>query len=93
MLARRDKVAFEPPEASWLASEPWRERLAEVLLDSSTKARGLYDCAAIETDLRAGVWRDHGAVWRAFCAERLEACICAVGAAPGGRPLASEQLR
>ena len=70
VLARRDKVAFEPPEASWLASEPWRERLAEVLLDPSTKAGGLYDCAAIETDLRAGVWRDHGAVWRAFCAER-----------------------
>ena len=69
VLARRDKVAFEPPEARWLASEAWRQRIAEVLLDPGTKARGVYDSAAIEADLHAGVWCDHAAVWRAFCVE------------------------
>lgn len=69
VLARRDKVAFEPPQARWLATPAWRERIADVLLDPGTRARGLYDAGAIETDLRAGVWRDHAALWRAFCAE------------------------
>jgi len=69
ILARRDKVAFEPPEARWLATTQWRGRIAEVLLDGQTRARGIYDSAAIEADLKAGVWRDHAAVWRAFCAE------------------------
>jgi asparagine synthase (glutamine-hydrolysing) len=69
ILARRDKVAFEPPEARWLATPAWRDRIADVLLDPRTKVRELYDSAAIETDLRRGVWRDHAAVWRAFCAE------------------------
>jgi asparagine synthase (glutamine-hydrolysing) len=70
ILARRDKVAFEPPQARWLATDAWRERIAEVLLDTRTRARGLYDVGAIEADLRAGAWRDHAAIWRAFCAER-----------------------
>jgi asparagine synthase (glutamine-hydrolysing) len=69
ILARRDKVAFDPPEASWLATPAWRERIAGVLLDPATRARGIYDTAAIEADLRVGAWRDHGALWRAFCAE------------------------
>jgi asparagine synthase (glutamine-hydrolysing) len=69
VLARRDKVAFEPPQARWLRAPAWRERIAGVLLDPETRARGLYDAAAIEADLRAGVWRDHAALWRALCTE------------------------
>ena len=75
VLARRDKVAFEPPEARWLALPAWRERIAGVLLDPSVRARGLYDAEAIEADLRAGGWRDHAAVWRAFCAEVWRGCF------------------
>ncbi len=70
VLARRDKVAFEPPQARWLAEPAWRERIAAVLLDPSTRSLGIYDTGAIEADLRAEAWRDHQAVWRAFCAER-----------------------
>ena len=33
ILARRDKVGFEPPQARWLAEPAFRERIAEVLLD------------------------------------------------------------
>jgi asparagine synthase (glutamine-hydrolysing) len=69
VLARRDKIAFEPPQARWLAEPAWRERIAAVLLDPSTRARGLYDSEAVEADVRAGRWRDHGAVWRALSAE------------------------
>ena len=69
VLARRDKIAFEPPQARWLAEPAWRERIAQVLLDPATRARGLYDAGAVEADLSAGRWRDHSAIWRAFCAE------------------------
>ncbi len=69
VLARRDKIAFEPPQARWLTTAEWRERIASVLLDPSAQERGTYDSAAIEADLRAGAWRDHAAIWRAFCAE------------------------
>jgi hypothetical protein len=30
----------------------------------------LYDCAAIEADLRVGRWRDANAIWRALNLER-----------------------
>jgi asparagine synthase (glutamine-hydrolysing) len=69
VLARRDKVAFETPQARWLATPAWRERIGSVLLDPATTARAIYDAPAIEADLRTGIWRDHAAIWRAFCAE------------------------
>ena len=69
VLDRRDKVGYEAPQARWLATEPWRKRIGEVLLDPVTRGRELYDAAAIEADLAAGAWRDHAAIWRAFCAE------------------------
>jgi asparagine synthase (glutamine-hydrolysing) len=69
VLARRDKVAFDPPEARWLSTPAWRERIAAVLLDPATRALGIYDTPAIEADLRVGAWRDHPGVWRALCAE------------------------
>jgi asparagine synthase (glutamine-hydrolysing) len=82
VLARRDKVAFQPPEAQWLSTPGWRERIREVLLDPATRARGMYDSAAIEADLRAGRWRDHQAVWRALCAETWRAAFRTTPARP-----------
>jgi hypothetical protein len=69
VLARRDKVAFEPPQARWLAEPALRARVCEVLLDRDARDRGLYDTAAIEADARAGAWRDAGAIWTALNAE------------------------
>jgi asparagine synthase (glutamine-hydrolysing) len=69
VLARRDKVAFEPPQARWLADPALRARVCEVLLDPDARDRGLYDTAAIEADARAGQWRDAGAIWTALNAE------------------------
>jgi asparagine synthase (glutamine-hydrolysing) len=69
VLARRDKVGFEPPQARWLREPGFRVCIGEVLLDPAARARGLYDSAAVEADLAAGVWRDPGAIWRALNAE------------------------
>jgi asparagine synthase (glutamine-hydrolysing) len=69
VLDRRDKVAFEPPQARWLNDAGFRTRIAEVLLDPTARGRGLYDPSAIEADLANGSWRNHGAVWRALNAE------------------------
>ena len=69
ILARRDKVGFEAPQARWLAEPAFRERIAEVLLDPAARDRGLYDTAAIDADVRAGRWRDSAAIWRALNAE------------------------
>jgi asparagine synthase (glutamine-hydrolysing) len=69
LLARRDKVGFEPPQGRWLATPEFRKRIGEVLLDRDARRRGLYDTAAIEADLHAGRWRDHAAIWRALNAE------------------------
>ena len=66
ILARRDKVGFEPPQR---AGSPTRgcERIAEVLLDP-TRARRTGRRAAIEPDVSAGLARPVG-VWRALNAE------------------------
>ncbi len=69
ILDRAEKIAFEPPERRWLSTPAWRERIAAVLLDPATRARGIYAADAIEQDLRGPGWRDHRAIWRAFCAE------------------------
>jgi asparagine synthase (glutamine-hydrolysing) len=63
VLARRDKVGFEPPQARWLGSEAGRAWAAEVLLDADDPA---IDRAAVEDDVRAGAWRDPDALWRAM---------------------------
>jgi asparagine synthase (glutamine-hydrolysing) len=63
VLARRDKVGFEPPQARWLGSEAGRAWAAEVLLDADDPA---IDRAAVEEDVRAGAWRDPDALWRAM---------------------------
>ena len=66
VLARREKIGFEPPQARWLATSALRERACEVLLDAGARSRGIYDTAAIEADARAGAWRDPAALWRAL---------------------------
>ncbi len=69
VLDRRDKVGFEPPQAVWLADPAVRAWAGEVLLDRGARTADLIDRAAVEADVRAGRWRDHGALWRALNAE------------------------
>jgi asparagine synthase (glutamine-hydrolysing) len=66
---RADKVAYEPPQRSWLAESELRNRIADVLLDPRARARGLYDTDSIEADLRAEIWRDDPGIWRALNTE------------------------
>ncbi len=66
VLARRDKVGFEPPQATWFAEPAFRSTISAVLLDRAARARGLYDASEIEADLRAGLWRDPNGIWRAL---------------------------
>jgi asparagine synthase (glutamine-hydrolysing) len=82
ILDRTDKVGFEPPQASWLAKPAAHSLVRDVLLDRRARARGLYDVATIEHDLRAGAWRDQAAVWRALSAELwFGACVDSAPAA------------
>jgi asparagine synthase (glutamine-hydrolysing) len=69
VLDRRDKVGYETPQSRWLAQQSARVRIAEVLLDRETRSRGWLDADAVEADVRAGSWRDDGAIWRALNAE------------------------
>lgn len=66
VLARRDKVGFEPPQARWLGSAEGRQWAAELLLSGDVAADGTIDRAAVEDDVRAGAWRDPDALWRAM---------------------------
>jgi asparagine synthase (glutamine-hydrolysing) len=66
VLARRDKVGFEPPQAQWLGSEQGRAWAREVLLDPSARDQEAIDVSAVEADLDAGAWRDPDALWRAM---------------------------
>jgi asparagine synthase (glutamine-hydrolysing) len=69
ILQRSDKVAFEPPQAKWLSSPAWRERIAEVLLDPGALSSDRLDTDAIRKDLAAEHWRDSKAIWRAISVE------------------------
>jgi asparagine synthase (glutamine-hydrolysing) len=69
VLDRRDKIGYEPPQADWLASSGFRERIGQVLLDPAARSRGLYDTAVVEADTRSGSWRDARGIWRALNAE------------------------
>ncbi|HWC26820.1 MAG TPA: asparagine synthase (glutamine-hydrolyzing) [Solirubrobacteraceae bacterium] len=77
VLARRDKVGFEPPQTAWLHDGAVRARIAEVVLDPAARGGALYERAALEADVRAGRWRDPKAVWRVF---NLELWLAAVDA-------------
>ncbi len=64
VLDRTDKVGFEPPQAKWMADDRFR-----ALAGDAIRGGRFIDRAAVEADLRAGAWRDHGALWRALNAE------------------------
>jgi asparagine synthase (glutamine-hydrolysing) len=66
VLARQDKVGYEPPQRRWLERPAFRELVSELLLDDG---RGLYRPEEIERDLQRGSWRDHAALWRTLNAE------------------------
>jgi asparagine synthase (glutamine-hydrolysing) len=69
VLARRDKVGYEPPQARWLNEPAAVARIRDVLLDPVARARGLYDADRIEADAAAGRWSDVAGIWRALNAE------------------------
>lgn len=69
VLARRDKVGFETPEASWLATPAALATASDVLLDPGCSSAALLDRDAIAADARGGRWRDPNALWRALNAE------------------------
>ena len=54
ILARRDKVGFEPPQARWLETAAAIELAVDVLLDPASRATGLYDASAVEADAAGG---------------------------------------
>jgi len=64
VLARREKVGFEPPQARWLQDPAMIARATDVLLDDGARTAGLVDRAALAADARAGRWRDHAGLWR-----------------------------
>jgi asparagine synthase (glutamine-hydrolysing) len=66
ILARRDKIGFEPPQARWLSEPALRDHAAEVLLDRETRSAPYLDAASLEADVRAGRWRDPAGLWRAL---------------------------
>jgi asparagine synthase (glutamine-hydrolysing) len=66
ILDRSDKIGFEPPQQRWLEQRDIRQLVADVLLDPSACARGLYDAAVVEADFRIGRWRDPNGIWRAL---------------------------
>jgi asparagine synthase (glutamine-hydrolysing) len=79
ILARRDKVGYEPPQARWFSEPAFVARIREVLLDPRARGRGLYEAAAIEADARAGRWRDPSGIWRAL---NLELWLNAFASSP-----------
>jgi asparagine synthase (glutamine-hydrolysing) len=66
VLARRDKVAYEPPQARWFSEPDFVRVISAVLLDEGARRRGWYATGAIEADAAAGRWRDPSGIWRAL---------------------------
>ena len=66
ILDRRDKVGYETPQAKWLNEPAFVERIRDVLLDASARARALYAVDLIEHDSRVGRWRDPQGIFRAL---------------------------
>jgi asparagine synthase (glutamine-hydrolysing) len=88
LLARRDKIGFEPPQARWLAHPALQARAREVLLDGAARSRGLYDTAALEADARTGTWRDPAALWHALNLEMWLQAWARPAEAPAARAAA-----
>jgi asparagine synthase (glutamine-hydrolysing) len=66
ILAPRDKVGFETPEAQWLATPRAVATAADVLLDDGVLSAPLLNRDALAADVRSGRWRDPNGVWRAL---------------------------
>lgn len=66
VLARRDKIGYEPPQATWFAEPRFVAKISDVLLDPTARARGMYDADQIEADRQAARWRDPTGIWRAL---------------------------
>lgn len=66
VLARRDKIGYEPPQATWFAEPRFIAKISDVLLSPAASARGIYDAGQIEADRRTGRWRDPTGIWRAL---------------------------
>ena len=84
VLARRDKVGYLTPQASWLAAPAARERIGELLLDPGARSAPLVNRTVVEADLAAGRWRDPSAIWRALIAELWLRRLSAWRTAPAG---------
>lgn len=87
VLARRDKVGFEPPEDAWFSQTNFVAAIADVLLDPVARAREIYEASEIESDVRVGRWRDPRGIWRALNLELWLRAHAFGGASDGsGRP-------
>jgi asparagine synthase (glutamine-hydrolysing) len=69
VLARRDKIGFEPPQARWFSEPRFINLVSEALLDRQARTRGWYASDVIEADVAAGQWRDPAGIWRALNVE------------------------
>jgi asparagine synthase (glutamine-hydrolysing) len=66
VINSREKVGFETPEASWLATPEMVARIADVVLDPGAKAGALLNRGVLEADIRDGRFSDPNAAWRAL---------------------------
>jgi asparagine synthetase B (glutamine-hydrolysing) len=69
VLARRDKIGYEPPQAKWFSEPRFVGMISDVLLDRRARTRGWYATDMIEADALAGRWRDPDGVARALSLE------------------------
>jgi asparagine synthase (glutamine-hydrolysing) len=89
VLARRDKIGFETPQSRWLETPAARALIAETLLDDRARSRGVYECSAIEADVRARRWRDPDGIWRALNLERWLTLFKAASSPSAATPTAA----
>ena len=87
ILAPRDKIGFETPEAQWLATPRALATAGEVLLDHGALCAPLLNRDTLAADAQAGRWRDPNGVWRAL---NLELWLRAFAARAGGPGAAAE---
>jgi len=66
VLARREKVGFEPPQDRWLADPTLFAFARERLTDPAARTRELIDGRALAADVAQGRWRDPAGLWRAL---------------------------
>lgn len=66
VLAKRDKIGFEPPQEEWLATRRARGLVRDALQGGPVVGSGLFDHSAIQADLERGRWSDANGIWRAL---------------------------